>query len=61
MTKCCPWADPNSDFDPEFSSKPNAGLCRSHYAEWMCASLDGLDRMEAAERADMANLGYFDR
>lgn len=50
----CSWcADDSID---EYSP----ALCRTHLAEYGGTSLDGLDRMEASERADMEALGYFD-
>ena len=52
--KSCPWCQ---DADAEEFSPL---LCRWHLAEYEGTSLDGLDRMEAAERADMEALGYFD-
>jgi hypothetical protein len=58
----CPWcADESTDWEPLDSTEALARLCRPHVAEYEGVSLDGLDRMEADERADMANLGYFDR
>lgn len=50
----CPWCqDDNAD---DYSPL----LCRYHVAEYEGTSLDGLDRMEAAERADMDALGFND-
>ena len=57
----CAWcADENTEFEPSDSDDAMQTLCRGHYAEYEGLSLDGLDRMEAAERADMTDLGYFD-
>ena len=48
-TECVWCADPSSDEEPQ---DPENDLCRSHQAEYEGLSLDGLDRMEAEERAD---------
>lgn len=58
----CPWCKDGltSSFEPN-SRREYDQLCRSHQAEHEGTSLDGLDRIEADERADMANLGYYDR
>jgi hypothetical protein len=55
----CKWCD-DKDYEPLDDREAQWWLCRAHFAEWMGLSLDGLDHMEAAERADMADLGYFD-
>lgn len=57
----CPWcADENSEFDLFDFDDAEMTLCRSHLAEWAGTTVDGLDRMYAAERADMDALGYYD-
>lgn len=57
----CPWcADDNSEFEPFDSDDAEQTLCRFHLAEFEGTSLDGLDRQDAAIRADMTELGYFD-
>jgi hypothetical protein len=58
----CPWCKDGltSSFEPT-NDREYRLLCRSHQAEYEGLSEDGLDRMEAAERADMTDLGYFDR
>lgn len=48
-TKCLWCVNPSSDEEPV---NPETELCRSHWAEYEGLSLDGLDRMEAEERAD---------
>lgn len=55
----CGWCA-GSDFEPLDSDDAAGMLCRGHVAEYEGLSLDGLDRMEAAERADMTDLGFFD-
>lgn len=55
----CLWCrDPNAGDD--LSDAEYDRLCRPHQAEYEGLSLDGLDRMEAGERADMDALGYND-
>lgn len=56
----CLWCH-GSDAEPEDSDDAALLLCRGHIAEFEGCSLDGLDRWDAAIRADMADLGYFDR
>jgi hypothetical protein len=57
----CLWCNnPNADDTAVATSASYKQLCRYHLAEYEGLSLDGLDRMEAAEHADMADLGYFD-
>lgn len=56
----CVWCrDPNAD--ESHVGNPETDLCRPHWAEYEGGSLAGLDRMLAAERADMTDMGYFDR
>lgn len=55
----CLWCrDPNAGDD--LSDAEYDRLCRPHQAEYEGLSLDGLDHMEAGERADMDALGYND-
>lgn len=56
----CPWCAGNDNYEPFDSAEARERLCRWHQAEYEGTSLNGLDRMDAAERADMADLGYFD-
>lgn len=56
----CPWCHGNDDYEPFDGEDAARVLCRGHEAEYHGLSLDGLDRMEAGERADMADLGYYD-
>lgn len=52
----CLWCtDPNADDVADSVSYKR--LCRSHKAEYEGLSLDGLDRMESEELADMTDLG----
>lgn len=47
----CTWCiNPDSDEEP---ANPERELCRSHWAEYEGLSLDGLDRMEREEAADL--------
>lgn len=57
---CCPWEDPNSTYEPLDGIDAEEILCRFHLAEWSGTSMDGLDREDAAMRADMADMGYYD-
>lgn len=57
----CPWCVGCDDFEPFDSDDADAMLCRSHVAEFEGTSLDGLDRQDAAMRADMDALGFNDR
>lgn len=50
-----------SQYEPFDSGEAARNLCRGHQAEWEGTSVDGLDRMESGEHADMDALGYFDR
>lgn len=54
----CPWCTGDDNFEPGCAADE---LCRGHLAEHEGTSLAGLDRADAAERADMAALGFFDR
>ena len=54
----CVWCR-HPEFD-DMTDAEYANACRAHQAEYEGTSLDGLDRMEAGERADMEALGYFD-
>lgn len=57
----CAWCeDENSEFAPFDEDDASQTLCRGHFAEFAGESLVSLDHREAGERADMANLGYFD-
>ena len=56
----CLWCD-DLDTEPCDDREAERLLCRGHLAEYVGTSLAGLDRMESAERADMAELGMFDR
>lgn len=59
--KPCQWcADDLAEVGSVDPDNPARELCRSHLAEYEGTSLDGLDRMEADERADMDALGYND-
>lgn len=59
----CPWCKDGdaSPFEPDDDDDAEQLLCRGHLAEYLGESLASLDRMEAAEHADMEALGYFDR
>lgn len=57
----CAWCDnPSTEWEPMDDIEASNNLCRDHVAEYHGLSVDGLERMEGAERADLANLGYFD-
>lgn len=61
MTRNCPWCqDDNSGYEPADDIEAHSRLCRTHEAEYNGLSVDGMERMESAIRADMADLGYFD-
>jgi hypothetical protein len=57
----CPWCeDADTNFEPFDMDDAEMVLCRGHVAEWLGVSLDGLDRMDAAEAADRDALGFND-
>jgi hypothetical protein len=56
----CLWCA-GSDAEPADSDDAEMLLCREHLAEYEGTSLAGLDQRDAGERADMTDLGYFDR
>lgn len=56
----CPWCK-GQEIEPADEDDAFATLCRGHIAEYLGESLASLDRREAAERADMEAMGYFDR
>lgn len=55
----CVWCR-HPEFD-DMSDAEFAQACRTHQAEFEGLSLDGLDRQDAAMRADMDALGFNDR
>lgn len=57
----CAWCrNPESDFDPMDLDDAEQTLCITHTAEWAGTSIDGLQREQEHDLANMADLGYFD-
>jgi hypothetical protein len=58
--KDCAWCRGLDDFEPFDLDDADQTLCLTHVAEYAGTSVTGLERMDAAQTADMADLGYFD-